>query len=267
METFVPPVDTVFKQAFPESSPSPMAFRCWAKYFASVDRSLPTVTIPTQWMDFFTLLMLKQGFYEWAKDFLQSPAWASLNQHFSGNFYSFTLPTSQPSVSITELSCSGPSVVPCLASDTAPPAPTTSVTVEEQLSGPILAPITEQHTPLPNLDKSKNMPPKKKRGKTLHISDADLRRSERVHNLNKGFKSSSCNDRNCIGCSANPPSLSPSVVRDLGASFCKLDKAKLSDESLNTKTSKKGAVGRPKRKKPKPTNDDSGEGASKRAKE
>lgn len=52
VETFFPPVDPVFKEAFSIAGPSLMAYRCWAKYFASVDHSLPTVTILTQWMDF-----------------------------------------------------------------------------------------------------------------------------------------------------------------------------------------------------------------------
>jgi hypothetical protein len=46
------------------SSPSPMAIRCWAKFFANMDANLPTVTIPAEWVNFFTLLMLKQGSYD-----------------------------------------------------------------------------------------------------------------------------------------------------------------------------------------------------------
>jgi hypothetical protein len=70
------------------SGPSPMAIRCWAKYFASVDNGLPTVTVPAQWVNFFSLLMLKEGSYEWANDFLSSPAWTLLQQHL-GNENSF----------------------------------------------------------------------------------------------------------------------------------------------------------------------------------
>jgi hypothetical protein len=106
VETFTPPVDPSFlQQASAASGPSPMAIRCWAKYFASVDRSLPTVTIPTSWVDFLTLLMLKQGSYDWAKDFLSSPAWNFFRKHFDGNSFPFTLPSSKPSVTITEISC------------------------------------------------------------------------------------------------------------------------------------------------------------------
>jgi len=64
VEAFLPPVDLVLAQH--PKGPSAAAVRCWAKHFSSVDRSLPTVTIPTQWVDFLTLLLLKPGSFEWA---------------------------------------------------------------------------------------------------------------------------------------------------------------------------------------------------------
>ena len=62
-----------------------------------------------------------------------------------------------------------------------------------------------------------------KHGKHLHISDANVRRSARVHSKTHGFKSPSCRDKSCLGCSTNPPSLSSSVVRELGSTFCQLE--------------------------------------------
>ena len=56
------------------STPSPTAFRLWAKYFSSRDPGLPFVTIPAEWMDFFTLLLLKDSSNEWATQFLKSLA-------------------------------------------------------------------------------------------------------------------------------------------------------------------------------------------------
>jgi hypothetical protein len=38
-------------------------------------------------------------------------------------------------------------------------------------------------------------PPRAKCGKHLHISKADLHRSDRLHSLNKGFESAICRDR------------------------------------------------------------------------
>jgi len=81
-----------------------MAIRCWAKYFAIIDSSLPTVTVPSQWVDFFTLMMLKQRAYDWAKDFLNSSAWPLLRQHFGNqNSFAFSLPSTRPSVVITDI--------------------------------------------------------------------------------------------------------------------------------------------------------------------
>lgn len=48
------------------SGPSPAALRLWAKYLSSVDPSLPSVSIPKEWMDFFTMLLLQQTTSEWA---------------------------------------------------------------------------------------------------------------------------------------------------------------------------------------------------------
>lgn len=40
-------------------SPSPDAIRLWAKFFNNIDQSQPSVVVPMQWMNFFTLLLLK----------------------------------------------------------------------------------------------------------------------------------------------------------------------------------------------------------------
>jgi hypothetical protein len=89
---------------------------------------------------------------------------------------------------------------------------------------------------------------KAKEVKKAPICEANLRRSDRLHNQHKGFKSPVCKDKNCIGCTPNPPILSPSVVRDLGTTFCSIDPAKLTDANLNVK-SQKGVIDKPKSKK------------------
>jgi hypothetical protein len=38
----------------------------WAKYFSHRDPGLPTVTIPAEWLDFFTMMLLKDSSNEWA---------------------------------------------------------------------------------------------------------------------------------------------------------------------------------------------------------
>jgi hypothetical protein len=75
---------------------------------------MPTVTISAQWVDFFTLLLLKPGSFEWAQSFLQSPAWYALNQLFTSNTFTFSLPSSSPSVIISDFSCFEPPDPVCL---------------------------------------------------------------------------------------------------------------------------------------------------------
>lgn len=91
--------------------------------------------------------------------------------------------------------------------------------------------------------------PRAKRGKALIISEASLRRSTRIHNNTKGFESPGCKHKDCLGSSSNPPTISSTVVRDLGATFCKLDPSSLTEEKLNAKPLKKKHVSKPNAKK------------------
>jgi hypothetical protein len=229
------------------SGPSPMAIRCWAKYFANVDNDLPTVTIPAQWVNFFSLLMLKQGSYEWANEFPSSPAWTLLQQHLGNeNSFIFSLPSKQPSVVITDISCV--SYKDFFLVNAASPTEEETLQTQPPIAGSSDSQKTaEQSTPPPPSAIS-STPPKCKRGKKAPICEVNLRRSDTLHNQHKGFKSPICKDKNCIGCNPNPPVLSPSVVRDLGTTFCNLDPVKLIDATLNVK-SQKGVIDKPKSKK------------------
>lgn len=71
------------------------------------------------------------------------------------------------------------------------------------------------------------------------IVDSSLRRSERQKGLNKGFKASSCRMKGCLGCLMDPPTLSPTVIRNLGSSFCSIDPALLTEDALGKKIIKK----------------------------
>jgi hypothetical protein len=44
----------------------------WAKYFSTKDPGLSFVTFPAEWMDFFTLMLLKDVSNEWASESLKS---------------------------------------------------------------------------------------------------------------------------------------------------------------------------------------------------
>lgn len=65
--------------------------------------------------------------------------------------------------------------------------------------------------------------------------DEDLKRSRRNLNHNQGFKATGCKDKNCIGCSVEPPLLSQAVIRSLGDAFCKVETSKLISATLNKK--------------------------------
>lgn len=87
--------------------------------------------------------------------------------------------------------------------------------------------------------------PVKKRSRAKEkapLTEDELRRSSRLKKKNNGFKASVCNDKNCLGCSATPPTISTKVIRNLGADFCDLDPAGLSPSKLNAPTQKKKDV-------------------------
>lgn len=186
--------------------------------------------------------------------FLQSPAWQCLTKNSSGNSSPFCLLTTRPSVTISEICC-----------DNEPPdSPTVcDVSVPAQATGPLSLPhqddlLIASSAPFTGVDtvagssaaplSSTQATPRPKRGKSTHISVADLRRSQRIHMMNGGFKTSFCRDKDCLGCSSNPPLLSSSVVRDLGSTFCNIDAANLTDDKLLAKPSRKKPVTKPKSK-------------------
>lgn len=159
--------------------------------------------------------------FEWAKSILYSPAWDILSANNPGNAYVFSLPTSCPSIHLPV--CSNFEL--------------TSSLILEELDRRNLKTLPRDVTP--------SAPAKRKRvakPKGQQISEANMTRSERLKKLHKGFKSSTCKDKNCIGCSANPPTISQHVIRDLGKSFCNIDPKDLTDEKLNAKPSKSKAT-------------------------
>ena len=82
-----------------------------------------------------------------------------------------------------------------------------------------------------------------------------MRRSARRKNINKGYKDPTCSEKDCIACSVKPPSISTSVIMNLGATFCKIDPVKMSDEALQKKK-KPSAPGGKKMRKPQDKSDD-----------
>ncbi|TVU45372.1 hypothetical protein EJB05_04859, partial [Eragrostis curvula] len=84
---------------------------------------------------------------------------------------------------------------------------------------------------------------KHKYGCTEALVETEVRRSNRLKNYSKGFKQSSCQQKNCLGCSAEAPTLSPSVIKNLGTEFCNLSPEKVNDEALKKRKKAKAPVG------------------------
>jgi hypothetical protein len=193
--------------------PSPEAIRQWAKHFSQGATSLPSVIIPDCWMNFFTLLLLQSPTFDWAKDFLQSPAWNLVSgPHSKSNSSVFCIPSKCPDAVLHTCFMPDPSslVIEEIGSDT-DEGPSSS-------KSPVRAPKTP-----------------KGKGKQPVISEAELRRSLRVKKLHKGFKTSCSKGKSCLGCEADPPTLSASVIRDLGVAFCNVDPDDLTEEKLGAK--------------------------------
>ena len=53
----------------------------------------------------------------------------------------------------------------------------------------------------------------------LTRDDPNLRRSARRKNINKGYKDPTYSEKDCIACSIKPPSISATVIKNLGATF------------------------------------------------
>jgi hypothetical protein len=166
----------------------------------------------------------KQASTKVKKKFLSSTAWdhvAASNFHSSAKMQ-FTLPTSRPA---TNLTLENP--------------------FEELITTPVPATVTASGSAT---SKNRKLPLKPN---VILVENEDLRRSFRVKNQSKSFKKNSCSAKNCLACSAgNPPStVSPSLVKNMGATFCNMNAYEVFDEALlaKKKTTKR-AVKKPTKK-------------------
>lgn len=78
--------------------------------------------------------------------------------------------------------------------------------------------------------------PRKKRSRkprpSTPVVDSAVRRSDRVRASCNGFKGNICKAKNCLGCSSDPPTLSPSTLKKIGTSICQLQPAQVEDQVL-----------------------------------
>jgi len=236
-------VNPAFLQGFQSTSypkPSFEAFRLRVRYFSNALQSSTPITIPDNWMPFFIFLLLQNPTFSLAKDFLQSPAWSFFSNNPQGNSSLFYLPSSCPPVNL----------------QTCPLFTSTSNAILEDLDDLDNQAIGHQaFGPQPASPKTDGTLMKKQKfvePKKPVLSEAGLR-SNRLKKIHKGFKSVACKDKNCVGCSATPPSISTSVIRNLGASFCNINPDELTEESLNRPAQSKAAKKTVKRKSSGPS--------------
>jgi len=250
VDTFFPVVDPAFASAQNTmQAASSELIRQWARNFAPGPGD-PTIQIPLQWSPFFTAMLLNPGNFMWAKKFLESSAWDIFSSSLT-DARPFALPHNCPTK--TASSCMKDSVNFDLFEDlisqndnTAEAAKST----EHKSPSPVKSPPDQQHLG----PWSKDVLAQSGKLK-LTADDPGLRRSARRKNINKGYKDPSCLEKDCVACSVKPPTISANVIKNLGATFCKIDPNKLSDEAL-LKKKKASAPGGKKLKKPQDKSDD-----------
>ncbi|KAG2597833.1 hypothetical protein PVAP13_5KG278800 [Panicum virgatum] len=216
------------------------AVRLWAQFLAP-GHSNSVVEVPKAWSDFFTALLMHPASFPWAKKMLSSSAWNIIAEH-GVDPIPFALPEKCPNAPL-----------PCLQDL---PDPHNLIQVDDtddfkaespQVSdkkgkGLAIAENSSPGTPLEQLHNkvfstsgpwSKTLIDKAQQNRLddLH-EDPAVRRSKRMEIQKNGFKDSSCNRKNCLGCTVKPPSLSPSVIQNLGATFCNMDEETVTEAAL-----------------------------------
>lgn len=218
---------------------TPDFYKLWAQHFApSVDTS-SSVPISPDWAAFFIASMMNPGI-------LPGPR-SSWHQQHGPSFQSLLHVTSsflypQPHV-LLSLNCDHST---SMAEDLINAA---EVENEGQHSG---SPSPLSDTDL-NLDQvSPSSRPWSaallaKTGKLkLTEDDPSLRRSLRHKVQKKGFKHRTCQDRHCIACEADPPTIPPSIIKNLCATFCDIELDKLTDVALMKRKKASAPVGKKK---------------------
>jgi len=187
-------------------------FNFWQNLINEGNAESFSALMPPNWIPFFTTLLNSAETFGWAKEFLTSGAATHLEDQ-CGNILlpvpkRCPLDITRSSVTITELDNTHADFT-----DGNEKNKPSKVGQERDLT-------------------SKTEEVKKRRNskRTTPIVDSQVRRSDRIKLVNKGFKNSGCTDRRCTSC--NPPTLSNNVIRNLGSQFCSMDQEDLSDSNL-----------------------------------
>ncbi|KAL6641569.1 hypothetical protein ACP70R_019750 [Stipagrostis hirtigluma subsp. patula] len=213
-------------------------YRLWAKHFAPVGHRDNIIHIPSDWVNFFTVTLLNPDLFGWAKTILGSQAWGIITASDSFDRMQFVLPLSCPTKE--KISCSSaPSELFGTGSRILQEEGD-----EESTELPITPPVGSN---MHGASSTSLLLGKKRKERKIPLVETEVRRSLRISNLSKGFKKSSCSDKNCVACSIDPPTLSSKTIRNLGEEFCKVTPGVITDASLSVKKKvKKAAVSKVK---------------------
>ena len=76
------------------------------------------------------------------------------------------------------------------------------------------------------------------------VVETQVRRSTRLKDANKGFKSNGYTDKKCLAYASDPPIIKNKVIKKLAFDFCNLDEAEISDDLLQSKRKKTHPIAR-----------------------
>ncbi|TVU16793.1 hypothetical protein EJB05_36948, partial [Eragrostis curvula] len=207
--------------------------RLWAKYFSPTCNFDATVEVPSEWMLFFTNVLLSPTHYSWAKIFLSSQAWQIFQKQPFAHSMPYLLPGKCPTdaaPSCSYLEMPSDDNISADEDDTA-----------DDTSG--MSTPKKQFIHQVGLSESTSAVHRnRKRQRQVPVVETDCRRSERIKDITKGFKRSMCPHRDCFACAGAPPTLSPVVIKELGDKLCKVGPEALSEAALSTRKTKKTAV-------------------------
>lgn len=231
------------------------AIRMWAKHFSPTGLKEWIITIPADWMTFFTNILLSPTHFTWAKNFLASQAWHCFQKQSMPHGMSYLLPISCPSevapiCSFNQISSAGKNFNSEEEVEQVEPEEEVEQDEPESMEIETTTPTKQYVATQTASESTPALHKHRKRQRQVPVVDTDYRRGDRVREINKRFRRSSCPHRNCLVCDGAPPTLSPKIIKDLGATFCQIGPEILSEAALSTtKAMKKAVEKKPSKKK------------------
>lgn len=170
------------------------ATRIWATHFSLSNPNSIYVSIPSEWANFFIVMLTSPANFYWAKEFLSSKATLCLKG--MGGLIDYSLHKVCPT--IKGLSCSSSS----------------SYNIEKRkLATSTLEEVQEETSDIVEQQTSTKKPSNRKRAPVV---ENEVRRSPRLKTVYNRSKPSICSDKKCLTCSPSPPTLSSKLIRNLG---------------------------------------------------